>query len=117
MGGGVAGDIHASRLCLADRLNCRRCGDMGEMQTPTGSFQQAQVTLNHNDFRDRRDARQAQLGRQFAIVHHARSSQGRFFRVLNNQGVKGFAIAHGAAHDFRIRQRALSIREGDGTGF
>ncbi len=86
---------------------------MGDVITRAGQFDQAQIALNHDHLRHRRDRREAEPCGDFALGDLASASQARFLGMLEDKLIEAAGIGQHPAHDQRVGDRLDPVGEAD----
>ena len=87
--------------------------DMRDVVARAGDLDEAQIALDHDEFGDRRDRRQAEPGRDLALGDLAGGGEARLLRVLDHELVEAAGIGQHAPHDQRVGDRLDPVGKAD----
>lgn len=108
---GVAGDLEPTRLRHPNGFNAGCGRNMRDMIAATREREEAQVALDHDHLRGRRDACKPKPRRQLTLIHLAAAGERWFLRMLHDEDAEGAGVTQGAMHDARIGNGGKAVGE------
>ena len=107
----------AARLRLAHKLHAAPRGDMAQVNPLALRLRNQNVAGDHHFLRRARRARQAELGGDKALVHHAVADEVLILAVAHNEQAEVIGVLHRQPEQVRIGDRLAVVGNRDDAGF
>ena len=113
---GLGGHAHAARLRLAHQLHAALRGDVAQVDALVLSLGHQDVARDHHFLRRAGDARQAELGGDEALVHHAVAHEALVLAVAHDEHAEVIGVLHRQAKQVGIGDRPAVVGDRDDAG-
>jgi hypothetical protein len=112
----LRGDVHASGLGFAHEPDGARRGQMRDVHVRARELGEQDIAAHHDVLRRRRNAGDAELGGDDALVHGAAAREVVVLGVADDGASEGQRVLHGAPEEGGVHDALAVVGEGHAAG-